>query len=166
MMRGFMGGGSEGMILRTLTWDPRTAKELELSDAQVKEIKDAVASADKEMMELNGKLEQATKQQSELWKADTLDEDALMKAAGEASDISSQLAKMRVKQAITAFKVLTPEQRAKFHETLKQRMGQGPQREGIRQAGAFQGHGAGPAVPPVPKPSAPATAPATPPAAQ
>ena len=46
MMRGFMGGGSEGMILRTLTWDPRTAKELELSDAQVKEIKAAVASAD------------------------------------------------------------------------------------------------------------------------
>ena len=178
MMRRFMGGGSEGMIMWMLSGDPRTAQELGLSDAQVKEIKEAMASADKEMAELNGKLEQAAKQQSEFWKADTFDEDGLMKAAGETGDISSQIAKMRVKQAITAFKVLTPEQRVKFRETMKQRMGQLPQQQWMppngahspQPGGAMHGHSMAPVAPLAPQPATattpatPAPAPATPPA--
>ena len=167
MMRRFMGADSEGMIVRMLG-EPRTVQELGLSDAQAKELKDGNAKFWQEVNEMNSKLEHASMQRSELWKADSIDEEAIMKAVGETAEMSAQIAKLRAKQAITALKVLTPEQRVKFRETMKQPMGQGPQwtREGIRQPGAFQGRGASPVVPPVPKPPAPATAPATPPAAQ
>ena len=186
MTRRFMGGANEGMIMWMLSGDPRAAQELGLSDAQVKEFKDAMASSDQEMAELNGKLEQAAKLQSELWTAEPLDEEAIMKAMAVADDLRSQVGKMRVKQALNALKALTPEQRAKLRETIKQRMEQRtpwtqPGMPRNPQPGANQGRGLPqgvqmnlqpaipPAIPPAiapPAPSAQATlapAPATPP---
>ena len=168
-----MGGGSEGIIMRMLSGDPRTAQEMGLSDEQIKAIKDAMASADKEMTEMNVKLVQVARHQSELWKAEPFDEEALMKAAAEAGDISSQIAKLRVKHAITAFKILTPEQRAKLREAMKQRVDQGPQQwmqpggPRGRQPGV-EGLGTSPTAPLTlqpaitAKPPTPASAPAAP----
>jgi len=147
MMWRYMGGGSEGIIMRMLSGDPRTAQEMGLSDEQIKAIKDAMASADKEMTEMNVKLVQVARHQSELWKAEPFDEEALMKAVQESGELRTQIAKLRIKQVIAAHKVLTPEQRAKLRETMKQRMEQVQQRvkEGgaalrARQNGAGPGH--------------------------
>jgi len=138
-MRRIMSSEGEGMILRRLTSDPTMIQELGLSDTQVKEIKDSMAGSEQELKDLNGKLEQAGMRQVELMKADTLDEEALMKAVQESGDISTAIAKLRVKQLIAAHKVLTPEQRTKLRETMKQRMEQAQQRmkEGARDG--FQG---------------------------
>ena len=95
------------------------------------------------------------------------------KIAGETSDLNSQLAKLRVKQALAALKILTPEQRAKLREGIKQRMGQMPQRVGAglgRQPGAGAMNSAVPAPAPVPNPAtppapAPVAVPVAPPAA-
>lgn len=175
-MRRFMTGDNEGMILRMLAGDPRTAQELGLSEAQVKEIKESMASSDKEMTELNGKLEQAAMRQGELWKADTLDEEAILKAVGDTDEIRSQVAKMRAKQALAALKVLTPEQRTKLRATIKQRMEQPspwlqPGAVRNRQPGADQGRVMPQGAPLNPQPSmtpavTPPPVPTTPPAAK
>ena len=128
MRRMLTGGDGEGMILRMLTSDSKLVQELGLSDTQVKQIKDAVSGSDQETKDLNTKLEQAAMRQVDLMKADTLDEEALMKAVQEAGDLRTQIAKIRVKQLIAAHKVLTPEQRTKLRDTMKQRMEQAQKR--------------------------------------
>ncbi len=146
-MRRFMSGDSEGMILKMLSNDSHMVQELGLTDAQVKEIKEAMAGSEQELKDLNDKLVQAGMRQVDLLKADTLDEEALMKAVQESGELRTQIAKLRIKQVIAAHKVLTPEQRAKLRETMKQRMEQVQQRvkEGgaalrARQNGAGPGH--------------------------
>lgn len=145
MRRMMTGADSEGMILRMLTSDSRLVQELGLSDAQVKEIKDAVSGSEQETKDLNTKLDQAAMRQVELLKADSLDEEALMKAVQESGDLRTQIAKIRIKQLIAAHKVLTPEQRAKLRDTMKQRMEQAQKRlaEGGAAGGAGGARGAG-----------------------
>lgn len=145
-MRRFMSGDSEGMILRMLNSDSRLVQELGLSDAQVKEIKESMAGSEQELKDLNAKLDQAGMRQVDLLKADTLDEGSLMKAVQESGDLRTQIAKIRVKQVIAAHKILTPEQRAKLRETMKQRMEQVQQRVKEAGAGAREGRGRQPGV--------------------
>lgn len=165
MRRMMMGGDSEGVLLRMLSNDSRLVQELGLSDAQVKEIKDALSSGEQELKELRTKLDQASMRQVELLKADTLDEDALMKAVTETGELRTQIAKYTIKQVIAAHKILTPDQRAKLRETMQKRMDEVRDRwaqGGGRQPGAGgngerrrqRGEGAG-AQPPAP-PAAPA----------
>lgn len=169
MRRMMMGGDSEGMILRMLSSDSKMVQELGLSDTQVKELKESTSGGETEMKDLNAKLEQAAMRQAELMKADTLDEEALMKAVQETGELRTQIAKRRIKQLIAAHKVLTVEQRAKLRELMSQRMAQMRDRwqQSGRQPGAAGGperrrnRGEGASVPPVPPaPPAPAVPPA------
>lgn len=119
-----MTGDSEGMILRLLTSDSRVAQDLGLTDTQTKELKEIASSGEQDVRDTAQKLEAAGMRQAELMKAETLDEAALMKAVEETGELRTRMAKLRVKQMIAAHKTLTPEQRTKLRDLLKQRMEQ------------------------------------------
>lgn len=127
-LRRFGGGEGEGMLLRMLTADTRGAKELGLSEEQIKQIKESVSTSTEELKALNGRMEKAALRQAELLKADTLDETAVLKAVQNTGDLRTQIAKLRIQQVIAAHKVLTPEQRAKVREMMAQRLQQTRQR--------------------------------------
>ncbi len=126
IMGRFMGDDCEEMLLNMLSGDPLSARVFGLSEVQAKAIKESMAASEEATMELDMKWRQAMVRRSNLWKADPLDEAALMQAAGEASEISAQITRVRVKQALTAISVLTPEQRVALRDALKHRVARSP----------------------------------------
>jgi Spy/CpxP family protein refolding chaperone len=135
-MRRLAGGDGEGMVLRMLITDPRAAKELELSDGQIQQIKESVSGSSQELRDLNARIETAALRQAELMRADALDEEAVLKAVQETGELRTQIAKLRIKQLMAAHRVLTPDQRAKVREMMAHRVQQARQRlqEGGREA--------------------------------
>jgi Spy/CpxP family protein refolding chaperone len=134
-MRRLAGGDGEGLVMRMLTADSRAARELGLTDEQIKQIQEAASGSTQQIRDLNALIEKAALRQAELLKADTLDEAAVLKAVQETGELRTQMAMLRIKQLIVAHKVLTPEQRAKAREMAAQRLQQARQRmqEGGRE---------------------------------
>jgi Spy/CpxP family protein refolding chaperone len=162
-MRRLGGDEAEGMGLRMLAADPRTARELGLSEDQLKQIRESMSGSAQDMKDLTARMEKAAMSQAELMKADALDEAAVLKAVQETGDLRTQIARLRIKQMIAAHKVLTPEQRAKVREIMARRVqqarqrlqegGRDPQWKGRAARGERQDHLQAPPPPPPATPS-------------
>ncbi len=158
--RSFAAGGDiEGLLMRSLFQDPRTAEALGLTPEQGKEIKATLSTSDGESTELRRKMEQAASRQIELLSQDTPDEAAIFKVVDEIGAMRSDIAKLRMKQLLAVLKKLTPEQRARLRELTKTRIeeardrmkeGRGQRREHPPKAPA-----SAPVAPPVPATPAP-----------
>lgn len=136
------------------------AKELDLSKEQQQQIRAILESKNAEMKTLREKMEAGSKRQAELISQDTPDEAAILKSLDELSAVRLEIARIRVHQVLEVQKLLTPEQRAKIRERMKERMDRkntGEQRRRNadaarheRRAKAGETAPAAPAVPPVP----------------
>lgn len=153
----------EGMLLRWLANDPKAAEQVGLTPDQVADLKKRVETVSAEMKDLNTKMEAAAKQQLELMSKDAPDEKDVMKAVEEIGELRIKVAKIRVHQLLDVQKSLTPEQRTKMRDLVKQRVDAAkdswkPNRTEMRNRMMLNAPGAGQA------PAAPATPPAPPPA--
>jgi len=119
--RPFMGGGMMGgefpvMMVMGM------AKDLGLTQEQQDQIKDILSSRNEEMKTLHTKMEAAAKAQAESMSQDNPDEAAVFKGVDEIAMLRAEIDKIRIHQELEVKKILTPEQRTKIQEKMKERM--------------------------------------------
>lgn len=153
-----MRGGDKPMmgnpILRAVS-DPKAVEKLGLSEDQLAKLKE-IKNVGKTDREKQRKVREAAMKQLELMKADKIDETAVMAAIDEVFQLRKEMAKAQAKRVIAVKSILTPEQIAKIHETMKDMPeagdGHGPRRNGQqggrRRRGGRGAHGNGAAARP------------------
>lgn len=133
----------------------RQAKDLELTDQQVEQIKANMLAEQKAMVQYRADLEVAEIEFRELMSADKLDKSKILSKSDEVSNLRAKMEKKRLESRIDRMNVLTDEQRGKLR---KERMffGGGPRGgkggpggggPGIGGPGGGKGHGGGPGCP-------------------
>lgn len=136
-------------ILRAVS-DPKAAEKLGLSEEQLAKLKE-INNVGKSDREKQKKVREATMKQLELMKAGKIDEAAVMTAIDEIFQLRKEMAKAQAKRVIAVKSILTPEQIAKIHESMKDRPkagdNRGPRRGGPqggrRRKGGRGAHGDG-----------------------
>jgi len=118
MMEG--GDMGEALLLRALAPDSPAARQLNLTPEQVKSLKAIFKDGEKEQAELREKMKQAAVRQAELMMQDAPEEAAVMKGVETIGEIRIALAKLFTRKILAAQKVLTPEQRTKLRELMKE----------------------------------------------
>lgn len=118
-----MGPGPRGIdvALGRLLHNPRIAEEIGLTDEQKEQLKQASDTVSPEMKRLSEQLQQAGEAQSEMLLDADVDEGALMAQVEIAGEITTRMAKLRIKQILAVKKILTAEQRAKLEGMMKRR---------------------------------------------
>jgi len=146
---GMMEGPNDPIV--RLVRNPAVAKELGLSDEQKAKIDEILKSG--RDPELQKELRDSMKRQSELLKAEKIDEAAVMAEIDKAFDIRKEVAKRQTKRVIAIKSTLTPEQVQKALEIVMKRRGpkgarpMPPKAEGEKPA-APKAEGEKPATPP------------------
>jgi Spy/CpxP family protein refolding chaperone len=128
----------EGLSLARLAGNPEVASELGLTEEQVEKLKTGSYDLKKEEINLRAKQELAAMAQIRLMGEDDVDEKALMKAVEKTGEISTELAKLRVKQLLLVKQTLTKDQLTRMRQMMRQRMQQrsrGTRHEGMRDRG-------------------------------
>jgi len=124
MMRGGMEGGGDPVV-RMVT-NPKIAEKIGLTDEQRKQIKqiDKAYRVDDQRKALRAAMEK----QSELLKAEKVDEAAVMAEIDKAFEARKEIAKRQTKRVISIKAILTPEQIQKALEAFRNRpkRGNGP----------------------------------------
>lgn len=161
MREGRMRGGSVDAGFQDILRDPEMVKTLALDEKQIEKIKALNTQSQKDMIDWNAKLQHAGLGLADLMGQEEPNEDAVLKALDETSQMRNEMSKLRIKHLFAVRAIMTPEQRQKARELMKAKMGERKQSgEGRGAPGA--GHvnrQQNPPPPPVPA-SAPAPAPA------
>lgn len=110
-------------------------KDLGLSKEQQQQIKAVLTSKTNEMATLRLRMDEAARKQVELISADKPDEAAIFQRLSEISDLSLQIAKIRVSQVLEVQRVMTPDQRTKVRAKMKERMEKHLQQGAARRKG-------------------------------
>ena len=127
--RGGMEGGPVDPVVR-LVGNPKVAEKLGLSEEQREKIKEINKTNRVNSEDLQKALRDAMERQTELLKADKIDETAVMAEIDKAFDARKELAKRQTRRVIAVKAVLTPEQVGKALEILKNRPHPKPDRRG------------------------------------
>ena len=85
-------------------------------------MKSVISGSTNEMRTLSSKMQEAAKNQAELMGQDSPNEEAVMKGVDEIAKIRAEIGRIRMKQMLAIQKILTPEQRAKMREKMKEQM--------------------------------------------
>jgi len=118
--RPMMMEGAPDPVVR-LVRNPKVAKEIGLSDEQKKKI-DEINSTDRETMQnLQKTVREAMKKQTELLKAEKIDEEAVMAEIDKAFDARKEMAKAQTRRVISIKSILAPEQVKKALEIIQSR---------------------------------------------
>jgi Spy/CpxP family protein refolding chaperone len=126
---------------------PEVAEKLGLSAEQSSQIRDQLQSIRKEHIRLRAEQEIAAMEQVRLLAADTVDEDAVMKAVEKTGQISIEMAKLQVTPILAIKKILSPEQLKQARDMIRTRAREfrgsqeGPQRSFRRPPSGDQGDG-------------------------
>lgn len=118
MMEG--GDMGEALIMRALAPDSAVARQLNLTPEQAESLKAIFKDGEKEQAELREKMKQAAVGQAELMMQDAPEEAAVMKGVETIGEIRIALAKLFTRKILAAQKVLTPGQRTKLRELMKE----------------------------------------------
>lgn len=124
----FMGMGMGADPVLRITTNPMLAEKIGLSDEQKAKIK-AVMGDSRQTYDLQKKIKEGMKRQTELLGASTIDEAAVMSAIDEVFEARKTIAKNQTKQIIAVRSILTPEQIEKAKSAAKEvrsRRGQKP----------------------------------------
>ena len=108
------------------------AKELGLTKEQQDQIKAILSSNNDETKTLRTKMEASAKAQADLMSQDSPDEAAVLKGVDDIAKLRTDISKIRMHQVLGVQKILTPEQRTKVREIMKERLekrGQGTNRK-------------------------------------
>jgi len=117
---GGMKEGPSDPIVRLVT-NPKMAEKIGLTEDQQKQIKEINTTNRESSEDLRRSLRESMKKQTELLKADKIDEAAVMAEIDKAFDVRKELAKRQTKRIIAIKSILTPEQIAKALEEIKNR---------------------------------------------
>ena len=126
----------EGLALARLATSEQVAKEIGLSDDQIEALKNGSYELQREEIKLRAQQELAAMEQIRLIGAEEVDEEALMKAVEKTAEISTELAKLAVKQILLVKKTLTKPQLTQMRKAMKKRLQErfkGMRREGVDQ---------------------------------
>jgi Spy/CpxP family protein refolding chaperone len=125
-------------IMRMLG-NPKIVKELGLSEAQVKTLRDAEFETQKRFADLRAELEKAGLDQAKLMTETSVDEKALMATVEKTGALRTEMAKLHVRQLLLLRNTLTPEQRDKaqamMRRAMEQRRSHAEGRQGAQGAG-------------------------------
>jgi len=117
--KGPMEGPSDPVV--RLVTNPKMAEKIGLTEEQQKQIKEINKSNRESTEDLRKSLRESMKKQTELLKADKVDEAAVMAEIDKAFEVRKEMAKRQTKRIIAIKSVLTPEQIAKALEEIKNR---------------------------------------------
>lgn len=119
---------------------PKVAEKLGLSEETQAKLRDIEEDSNKKINDIQAKIRAAMEKQAELLKADSPDEDAVMKAIDELFRLRRDLAKVQTRRVLAVKKLLTPEQLKQATEELRNMRGNfGPREGGDRPR--FEGNG-------------------------
>ena len=128
---GPMMGGMDPIV--RMVSNPAVAEKLGLSDEQKAKLKELKGNGEANR-ESQKKVREAMMKQTELMKAEKIDEAAVMATIDEVFELRKAMAKEQAKRVIAVKSVLTPEQVKMAHEEMKKmfeaRGDRGPRREG------------------------------------
>lgn len=124
---GEMREGGDMLLLR-----PAVIKELQLTAEQQAQLATIAGSSSNEMSGLRVQMHALARKQASLMGAEPVDENAVLQLADDIGKVRSEMAKIQLKEMLAARKILTPEQRLKMRERMKNFMGK---HEGQRPAG-------------------------------
>lgn len=152
MLHGRAGGLEKGGDLMMLM-RPAVIKQLDLSAEQQAQIAAVSAASSNEISALRTKMLALAGQQAKLMGAESVDEAAVLKLAGEIGDVRKSMSIVQIKQMLAAHKIMTPEQRQKLRGMMKKMMdrpeGDRPGFAGKRDRKGGEGNDR-PALPPPP----------------
>ncbi|GEM_PF-4421859 len=103
--------------------NPGLKTELGLTDDQVKKIEDAWYASVEAEVDLRAAAEKAHLELARLLHRETLDDEALAKAIDRVTEADAALARNRLQRRVEIAKILTPEQRRKLEELMRQHRG-------------------------------------------
>lgn len=121
MLHGRAGGLEKGGDLMMLM-RPAVIKQLDLSAEQQARIAEVSAVSSNEIGLLRTKMLALAAQQVKLMGAESVDEAAVLKLAGEIGDVRKSMSIVQIKQMLAAHKLMTPEQRQKMRGMMKKLM--------------------------------------------
>lgn len=150
-MGSFGSPSMDGMLMRLLAPDSKTAKDIGLTEEQAVELRKLLTSSQTEMKDSRTEMEQLAMKQAELLSQDSPDEAAVMKVVEELGELRTQIAKQQIKQLLAAQKILTPEQRTKLRDQAKARIEQF--RESRKEGRGPRDGAVRPTQPPPPNPA-------------
>jgi len=113
-------GKQNAMLYRAIN-NPKIAKEIGLTEKQVGTLRNSTYELKKELIDLKAKQEKAALEQARLMTAGEIDEEALMRAVEETGEVTTEIAKLKVKHLLFVKKTLTLEQIEKIKEIISER---------------------------------------------
>lgn len=135
-----LGGGMPMMdpLVRAVM-NPRVAEKIGLDEAQKEQLK-ALATKQGDVRALQEKVRKGMSRQTELLKAEKIDEAAVMAVIDEVFDARKDIAKAQTKRLIAVKSILTPEQVSKALAEMKELRGEGRGRHaGPKERGKARG---------------------------
>ena len=100
--------------------DPQMVQKLELTEAQIKELRDADFSAREKRLELKAQLDRLDLQMEKAFSADTVDQKAILKLAEKISDVRGRLFIQKIESRLAMGKILSADQMNKLKHQLWQ----------------------------------------------
>ena len=129
-----MGGMGGGMMMEPVVravLNPQVAEKLGVTAEQVEKLK-ALADGREANRALQEKMRKGMERQSELLKAEKVDEAAVMAAIDEVWEVRKEMAKAQTRRVIAVKSILTPDQVSKALEMMREMHGKRAQGEGKR----------------------------------
>lgn len=107
--------------------DPEMVQKLELTEAQIKKLRDADFTSREKRLELKAQLDRLDLQMEKAFSADTVDQKTVLKLAEKISDVRASLFIQRIESRLAMGKIINTEQMNKLKQQLWQEKKCGPQ---------------------------------------
>ena len=120
--------------------NPEIVKELNLTDDQVNQLKDADFTFREKHIALKSQMASLRLQMDKAFSADTVDEAAVRNLAGQTADVKGQMFKQKIESRLMVHKLLNADQLDKMKTYRMKRMGShGKRGMGRQHRGSFNG---------------------------
>ncbi len=106
--------------------DPQMVQKLELTEAQIKKLRDADFTSREKRLELKAQLDRLDLQMEKAFSADTVDQQSILKLAQQISEVRGRLFMQRIESRLTLGEILNAEQMDKLKQQLWQEKKCGP----------------------------------------
>ncbi|MDJ0668967.1 MAG: periplasmic heavy metal sensor [Desulfobacterales bacterium] len=100
--------------------DPQMVQKLELTEAQIKKLRDADFTFREKRLELKAQLDRLDLQMAKAFSADTLDQKTVLELAQKISDVRGRLYTQKIESRLVMEKILNADQMSKLKQQLWQ----------------------------------------------
>ena len=107
--------------------DPQMVQKLELTEVQIKKLRDADFTSREKRLELKAQLDRLDLQMEKAFSADTVDQQSILKLAQQISEVRGRLFMQRIESRLTLGEILNADQMDKLKQQLGPEKKRGPQ---------------------------------------